>query len=168
MICSQACTWFQDDASTLSMTSDTLLVSSIRWAFRSPNSLRVQAPETAGGQEQNADDKSDHDRRKLCDRPLPPMCFCGFSISHRQYQPPYHGQCPFHAPYFQVCHSLCHVRRYFSSRRDTALISMGFAICPFIPCSRQRWISSKKASAVMAMMGMPASGRFNARMASVA
>ncbi len=60
------------------------------------------------------------------------------------------------------------VFRYFSNLSVTACTSMGFARWSFMPHSRHFWISSEKASAVMAMIGISASSRSSPRMILVA
>ncbi len=61
-----------------------------------------------------------------------------------------------------------HYFKYFFSFRATSCMSMGFARWSSMPHSRHLWMSSEKASAVMAMMGTPASARSSFRMAAVA
>ena len=58
--------------------------------------------------------------------------------------------------------------KYFFSFRATSCMSMGFARWSSMPHSRHLWMSSEKASAVMAMMGTSASARSSFRMAAVA
>lgn len=58
--------------------------------------------------------------------------------------------------------------KYFFNFRATACISIGFAKWSFMPHAKHLWISSEKASAVIAIMGISASLRPNSRMALVA
>ena len=65
-------------------------------------------------------------------------------------------------------HSVYSLNTNFCRIFSTAFISRGFAVWAFMPQSRQRWTSSENASAVMAIMGMSASGRPELRVAFVA
>ena len=55
--------------------------------------------------------------------------------------------------FFPVCQFSC----LFNTEKMTALsfsISIGFAMCPFMPASNALFLSSTKAFAVMAMIGI--------------